>query len=327
MLELKMILSDKIIPPAEIEPSVPPEMSELVMKALERNRDNRFANAREFAKALSTNCARWLYDSEERAAFMKKLFAARISSTQRLFDSAGKGEREVSDAVEAYRSSSTTQQQAVAAAAVAPTPKNPRPSISGSGRKLKPVAKKEEKPVEEDWRPKREVPRTNEALPKPVSSSKLWPVLGAFVALAAGGGVWLLMQSAPQVEDFTPPPDIPGTELVKKAPVEPDAAVPVEEKPLPTPVVNTPVQTPTPPQNNAKKEKGEVTLALIPEATVTTRAGQKLAEGTLVTFSLPIGTHLVTVIGPDRVKRSLSLRVGAGKNKAQRFRVDDLPPQ
>jgi hypothetical protein len=60
---------------------------------------------------------------------------------------------------------------------------------------------------------------------------------------------------------------------------------------------------------------------------VTTRAGQKLAEGTLVTFSLPVGTHLVTVNGPDRVKRSLSLRVSAGKNKAQRFRDDDLPPQ
>ena len=56
---------------------------------------------------------------------MKKLFASRIESTQRLFDAAGKDAREVSAAVEAYRSSSTTSQPAV----VAPAPKK-NPAVS-----------------------------------------------------------------------------------------------------------------------------------------------------------------------------------------------------
>ena len=316
MQELKMILQDEIVPPAEVEASVPPEVSAVVMKALERDVSKRFSSAKEMARALSTTCARWLYDADERAGTMKKLFLSRIASTQRLFDSAGKDAREVNAAVEAYRSSTSEQ-----AAAPTPVPAMKKPGPSLSARRLKPVAaRKEEKPPEEDWRPKRDVPRTDEAMPRPVSNSKLWPVLGGVVALAVGGAVWLAMQVEPALEEPAPTGEIPGVELARDP--APDAAVPEDEKP----VVNT-APVPTPTQPTGRKEKGEVTLALIPEATVTTRGGQKLAEGTLVSFWLPVGTHLVTVTGPDRVKRSLSLRVTAGKNKAQRFRVDDLPPQ
>jgi hypothetical protein len=74
------------------------------------------------------------------------------------------------------------------------------------------------------------------------------------------------------------------------------------------------------------KEQGEVTLALIPEASVL-KGGTRLGQGTWVTFSLPVGTHLVTIRGDDGVKRRLSLQVAAGKNKPQRYRLDDLPPE
>jgi hypothetical protein len=76
----------------------------------------------------------------------------------------------------------------------------------------------------------------------------------------------------------------------------------------------------------APKEKGEVTLVLIPDATVM-KGGTVLGKGSMVTFSLNVGTHLVTVTGADGVRRALSLQVGSGKNKAQKYRLDDLPPQ
>lgn len=69
-----------------------------------------------------------------------------------------------------------------------------------------------------------------------------------------------------------------------------------------------------------------MTLALIPEAKVT-RGSQLLGHGTMVSFSLPVGTHRLIVTGSDGVRRSLSLQVQAGKNKAQKFRLEDLPPE
>jgi hypothetical protein len=40
---------------------------------------------------------------------------------------------------------------------------------------------------------------------------------------------------------------------------------------------------------------------------------------------LPVGAHLVTVVGEDGVEHVLSLPVSAGKNKAQKFLLKDLP--
>jgi serine/threonine-protein kinase len=47
----------------------------------------------------------------------------------------------------------------------------------------------------------------------------------------------------------------------------------------------------------------------------------------MMSFTLPVGTHLVTVVGPDGVKRKLSLPVQPGKNKPMKLRVDELPEQ
>ena len=99
---------------------------------------------------------------------------------------------------------------------------------------------------------------------------------------------------------------------------------PIPVKGNPPPKADPTVKNdPTP---RTPKEKGEVTLVLIPDATVM-KGGTVLGKGTMVTFSLNVGTHLVTVTGGDGVRRALSLQVGAGKNKPQKYRLDDLPPQ
>ncbi len=114
--------------------------------------------------------------------------------------------------------------------------------------------------------------------------------------------------------------ELPGVDTVQTPEVK-DPQVKKDPPPKNDPTPN--VDPPNPPK---ARGKGEMTLVLIPEATVT-KGSQLLGKGTMVSFSLNVGTHLVTVTGSDGVRRQLSLQVGLGKNKAQKYRLDDLPPQ
>jgi hypothetical protein len=157
-----------------------------------------------------------------------------------------------------------------------------------------------------------------------------WPILAVVVALGVGMLVWKAMQGPLEVTPLRsvepldpstvtvtkiPGAEIPGTDTLPPGPREKDPPT------KPDPRVET---VPRPPRES--KERGDVTLVIIPEATVM-KGAQLLGRGTMISFSLPMGTHLVTVTGQDGVKRHLSLQVAAGKNKAQKYRLDDLPPQ
>ena len=330
LAELKMILSEPVIPPSDVEASVPKELSAVAMKALERDVNVRYRTAREMARALSSACGHLLFDAEERAEFMKERFEEKIASTQRLFEAASKDEREVGEAVEEFRRSSAHEREATDESRKKPIPaisagklkqvraaplagsfsklKKVKPSL----RRLEPASTPESMPKEKDWAATEAVVATT---PPPRSASAAWPILAVVVALGVGLLVWKAMQGPPesshphQVEPVVltklPGTELPGADLL-----------PVDVK-EPPPKVDVP---------RAPKEKGEVTLVLFPEATVM-KGSQLLGHGTMVSFALTVGTHLVTVTGQDGVKRQLSLQVGAGKNKAQKYRLDDLPAQ
>jgi hypothetical protein len=287
---------------------------------------------------------------------MKQRFAEKIASAQRLFDVASsKDDAEVDAAVEEFRRSTSHGQDRDTEDSLVGKPKKPgKPSLSAG--KLKPAAPKagsfsrlpavsqgklkKVKPrreEEDDAAPPRDEVLATEAMVQttpPPSHSKIWPVLAVVVALVVGGVVWKLMQGADHSTgpDLSTSPvelpgtDLPGTEL-------PGTELPGKElpgvDPTPTPVVkNGPEKVDPPPKEpttpRAPKERGDVTLWLIPEATVA-KGSQKLGTGTMVNFTLPVGTHLVTVTGSDGVRHKLSLRVGAGKNKPQKYRLEDLP--
>jgi serine/threonine-protein kinase len=332
LAELKMILNEPISAPADIEPSVPRELSDVVMKALERDLSQRFRSARELSKALSTTCGHLLFDAEERAEFMKERFADKIASTQRLFD-ASKEDTDMGPALEEFRRSSSHDRdtdelvkrkpiaQAVSASKLKPVKGVPSVNrlkkVKASKSKLEPASEVGQ------WDRTEAVVATT---PAPRSSSVVWPVLAVIVALAVGAGVFLAMKKAMANDTPRPPKEpvtlgtIPGVDSPDDGtdPVKPD---PVD--PTPSPKKDPPPTTTRP---AVPKEKGEMTLALIPEARVS-RGGTLLGHGTFVSFSLPVGTHRLTVTGADGVRRSLSLQVGAGKNKAQKFRLEDLPPE
>ncbi|MBL8915088.1 MAG: serine/threonine protein kinase [Archangium sp.] len=353
LLELKMILSEPIVPPHEVEPSVPRELSDVAMKALERDLAHRYKSAREMARALSQTCGHLLFDAEERAHFMKERFSEKIEAAQRLFDVAGsKDDDEVQHAVEDFRRSSQHEQKNE------PEPSAPkRPAVSAnklkpakgpgqlSAKSLKKVKAQrygrgdestdfEGKPLGARQAQREEQKAMTEAMVptyEPASSSKLWPILAVVVALVVGAVVWKVMQTPSEQPQRPIVGELPGTDL-------PGTDLPGTDLPgTDSPQVNNPPKNPDQPKdnsgskdpvvrNNPPRQQGEVTLALIPEATVS-KGSTRLGQGTFVTFSLPVGTHLVTIKGEDGVKRKLSLQVGAGKNKPQRYRLDDLPPE
>ena len=269
---------------------------------------------------------------------MKERFEEKIASTQRLFEAASKDEGEVGAAVEEFRRSSAHEREATEESRKKPAPgfsagklKPVRAAVGvGAGsfsklkkvkpslRRLEPASTPESLPKEKDWVATEAVVA---ATAPPRSASMAWPVLAVVVALGVGLLVWKAMQvppesSHPHQVDPVVLTKLPGTEL-------PGTDSPVDVKEDPAPKVDPPVKVEVP---RAPKEKGEVTLVLFPEATVM-KGSQLLGHGTLVSFALTVGTHLVTVTGQDGVKRQLSLQVGAGKNKAQKYRLDDLPAQ
>ena len=344
--ELKMILSSTIESPDSVEPSVPEPLARVCMRALERDKTKRFSTAREFARALQSECADLMFDQEERAGFMKERFAQKMESTRKLFEAAAAtvSEAEVEEAARAYRDSrqhdegkkttnpSPGRAPKVSAGKLARVSAAKSPKVSArklapvsSARKLTPVAQAfMEADTEAQGVPLAPPPTAEQ----PAQRSPLIAVALVIVLVVAGLVAWKLFGGMPPPEEPVGPvtPDIgaiPGSNGPDETPTPPTTDVDPPQRPV-DPKVDA--KTPDPKTPVKPRGQGEVTLVLLPEATVL-KGKQELGRGMMMTFSLPVGTHLVTVVGPDGVKRKLSLPVQLGKNKPLKLRVDELPEQ
>ena len=65
-------------------------------------------------------------------------------------------------------------------------------------------------------------------------------------------------------------------------------------------------------------------LAVLPEAMVF-RKGQMLGKTPMFNLSLPAGTHLLTLIGDDKVKRQISVQIFSGKTAIIKMPLADVP--
>lgn len=80
-----------------------------------------------------------------------------------------------------------------------------------------------------------------------------------------------------------------------------------------------------PPKRGAgKTASGTVTLVTFPEADVF-RGGKKLGRTPLFNAELPVGTHLLTLVGNDGKRRRISVPVKSGKNAPLKLDLADLP--
>jgi hypothetical protein len=159
-------------------------------------------------------------------------------------------------------------------------------------------------------------------------------LLGAVVVLLVAGALWYVAAEERQ----SPAPiasaeaaglgGIPGAPEDSRRPApgnEPVSPLPAAAATAPKTVTAAavrPAHAPTAPR--VIHAPGDVTLALLPGATV--MLGERvLGEGSLVSFTLPEGTHVLTLVGRDGVSHPLSLPVEPGKNKVMKFHVDELP--
>jgi eukaryotic-like serine/threonine-protein kinase len=302
--ELQLMLDSKIERPSAIEPTVPDSLSDVVMKALQRDRSQRFASARELSKAIATRVPHLIFDLEERARFMRERFPNRVLNTRKLIQSS---DDEVEDAVQALQRESSSafpvqmkpkhSLKRLAVVAEAPAGKvrglsssHSAPAIQRKGRFTKMA----------------EAQRTSS-----------WPYAIAVVVALLGGFVFYKVMLADALK-----PEV-AVPLIQ--PLETDI-VPVKAvEPLPE-------KTPAPqmPRRDASVEvkrilaKGEIVLFLIPAATVT--EGKKtLGEGQRIALTLSASVHNLVITGPDNVRRRLSLPVAAGKNKNLKFNLEELP--
>jgi len=84
---LKLIQECKIVPPSKINPVVPKELDDIIMKSLQKDRKNRYANMDDFNRAL----VKFLYSKypdfnpTDLSRFAKKLFAEEIKSDREKF--------------------------------------------------------------------------------------------------------------------------------------------------------------------------------------------------------------------------------------------------
>jgi serine/threonine-protein kinase len=326
--EMVKIVNGPIPKPIQRAPHVPEDVSSLVMKALERNPAERFATAKDMAKAIETVAGRLLFDTEQRTSFMREMFETRMKATRTLLESAGERDSTL------YVDSAVRAMKADDGGTFPERAAKLRPSrIDMNGDRPTRASGEEEEEA---------VPAASTRLmtaaeaPLDVAgraSGVMWALLLLVVVLGGGYAVTNLIKAADaevepqqQLPAFTgsgtqlpefrepgqaPPPQPAGTPAQPQAPASADAS-------KGTPAAEDKESRP------ARGGQGMLTLIVQPEAEVF-RGGRSLGHTPLFSTPLPVGTHRLRIVGADGKKHALSVPIQAGKTAAFRMELDSIP--
>jgi serine/threonine protein kinase len=344
LAEMKLILEGKVERPDEVEPVVPTPLADIIMKAVAREPADRWNSAKELSKAISARCPELLFDAEERSQFMRELFSDRIDQTRKLFE-LSKAKEGTSDQ-EVRQLAKSIQESAMSQPVLKPVKSKGERAKPAPGKKSKQRVSEDDKLLELAIKVDQVALGAEAHKPRRTYTGPL--IFGVLVVLAlatankfvfpekrVGSSGLVLWDGEP--EEATPenePKPVPKQPIVVDA--IPGAESPEDEAEAGTsPVVlptgsepknpgNTP--KPKPGKSTPSGPAGDVTL-VFPDGARVLKGKDELGNGTMVSFSLPSGTHMLTIIGADGVKRRLSVQVSPGKNKAQKFTVNDLPTQ
>lgn len=349
LAEMKLILEAKVERPDEVEPVVPSTLADIIMKAVAREPSDRWNSAKELSKAISTRCPELLYDAEERSQFMRELFSDRIDQTRKLFE-LSKAKEGTSDQ-EVRQLAKSIQESAMSQPVLKPVKSKGERPKAAPGKKSKQRSSEDDKLLELAIRVDQVAAGAELHKPRRTYTGPLVFAVLVVLALATankfvfpekrvGSSGLTLWDGEPEdpaaVEHDTPPAKlpiavdaIPGAETTG----DEDENAPAGTSPVALPTGGAEPKTPaaTPKSKPVKAQPsgpaGDVTLALLPDGAKVFKGKDELGNGSMVSFSLPSGTHMLTIVGSDGVKRRLSVQVSPGKNKAQKFTVNDLPTQ
>lgn len=327
--EMERILAAPIPKPNDLQRKIPSGLVELVLKALARDRNQRFASARALAKALDEVGGKWMYDADKRATFMRSLFSERIEATRRLLDSAGKSE-ETDDSRKAAHtltedagavfpelhveatdpeffpdeqedeSDSTQVEPAIPAEPpVAKVPTPPPPPAEARAPEPAPAPSAEVAPLEEE---------------RPPSPARKWLLrAGAAMVLALVVGGLAVVQWKPEAS----PPEAAAPPSPMPAPAPEPSPGPAE----PAGIVVKPAAPEPPPDLPA----GALSLTTFPKAKVMLGTTE-LGYSPLRELPLRPGKYQLTLVGSDGTARRLEVRIEAGKTTTRsNVRLASLP--
>jgi eukaryotic-like serine/threonine-protein kinase len=302
---LRAVQESAIAPPSRLNPEVPEELGDVVMKALRRDASERYQTAAEFERALAQCVLRQArsVDDTDVGAFLRRLFGGAPSQLLPAV------------APEAHPVPEPAVREPTAVMPGTPRRRGSSPAGSGSQAAVSP----DEDAHAPTHRVARraaegEVPGAMPSGPAPVaeaskpsgrggeSSSRrkgLWLGLGALAALAALGGLALSQRgTAPSAPGDAAPPTVAGT-LPAPAEKEPEAPAPEPAPVSPAPAVAGAAPTaakPSPPP------KGRLIVKATPYATVLVN-GRSLGEvQSRKVFPLAPGNYQLTLVHPQKSK-------------------------
>ncbi|MBX7099244.1 MAG: protein kinase [Myxococcaceae bacterium] len=320
--EMKLILEGPIARPRSVADFVPEGLDTVVMRALARERADRFASAKEMARVIEQACPKLLFDQDQRATFMLELFEDKKKATQALLQSA-QGQVDEPLLAEAVQSLSDGEDGAFVET-------NPRAFADAKTdeRKAPGPTLVRDTPQDPVQALRAEQQATAEKLASEAKSGQRWVMLALGLAVLVGLASFVVRVAFPAAEEA--PVDLGPRPLPRpsdKPPPVDTALVPgipaggAPELPKETAKPETPVK-PEPPRPVVKQ--GGLTLVTIPASEVF-KGKQRLGQTPMFNIPLPAGTHLLTLVGVDKQRRSLSVPVKANEVTKLRIELSDLP--
>ncbi|MFP2909921.1 serine/threonine protein kinase, partial [Pyxidicoccus sp. 3LFB2] len=126
---MNAVLKCDVTPPSRTNKQVPPELDAIVMRALSRKREDRYATTLEFARALERAVGPHIWHPEQSSELMLRLFSDRREQTRQLLMSGQAVSGDASGELSVARVLAMGSEAAEPAAAQAAPPPN-RPSVS-----------------------------------------------------------------------------------------------------------------------------------------------------------------------------------------------------
>ncbi len=330
MEEMTKILQAPIPKPHVVDPNIPEAISEVVMRALARERADRFNTGKDMARALERAAGKLMFDQDRASAFMRELFAGKMEATRSLLESAGSDE-DVHTATRAIREDSSAQPARPAKKKPAPVaPAEPARAPSPPPRAHAPMGKT---PLPFDpagagapspAHPRRDASRFLEELRALWGNGNLrYAALGVGIVLGTLALVLIVNRTVPEdpLIPSEPPPVVMPVFTNKPSTANPPAT---DKRPTSAPQVSPQQPGPAVKAPAERSSKGTLTLVTLPPAQVFLN-GREVGKTPLFKLELPAKTHLLKLVGPDGKTRVLSTPIRAGKNAQFKLKLEDLP--
>lgn len=300
--EMRKILTQPIPRPAKVSPSVPEEVSDLVMRALAREKADRFPDAKELARAIETVLGKTVFDQERASAFMKELFEEKVLATQALIESA-----------ETDRPGPIVEQALMALR------RNDGMMFEGSRLPISLVSTEAQASpppaLEPASAPKQRARRT---------MRPFWIAAAGVLAATLSVGAYAIrdVSGSKRLEQGDPSGGmrpLASAQLLARAgeASPPEVAASVD----PPPAANEAAE---PSKRPSPHPMGKLTLLTRPACDVYL-GKQHLGKTPLFNQMLSAGVHTLELKGPDRKRRRLSVVIRAGETSAMRISLADLP--